>query len=89
MGYARDYANAQHLQVRLDMSTNQIKIQVKDNGRGFDAEAMFSDEETPQDARAQGLITLKEKFELVNGSMSVISSETEGTLVRLEIPAEV
>lgn len=88
MVHARDYALASQLKVRLDMSGKTIKIAVQDNGRGFDVDAIFSGEESYLDTRAQGLVTLKEKFELVGGSMAVVSSENEGTLVRLEIPGE-
>src|SRR5262245_15914642 len=62
MAQARDYASATNVSIRLDMTSNTIKIQVMDNGRGFDAEAIFrSGEDHPADARAQSLITLKEK----------------------------
>jgi two-component system sensor histidine kinase DegS len=88
MGHARDYGSANQITVRLDMSTERIKVDVDDNGRGFDAEAIFmSSDETHLDARAQGILTLKEKFELVGGALSVNSSETEGTNVHLELPA--
>lgn len=87
MGYARDYANATELTIKLDLSSSRIKINVEDNGRGFDAEMAFSNtEEASSDPRIQGLITLKEKYELIGGSMQVFSSETEGTTVRLELP---
>jgi two-component system sensor histidine kinase DegS len=87
MGYARDYANATELTIKVDLSAVRIKISVEDNGRGFDAEAAFSgNEESSSDPRVQGLITLKEKYELIGGSMQVFSSETEGTTIRLELP---
>lgn len=88
MGHARDYANATEMEIRLDISGDRIKIAVEDNGRGFDAEAAFSGEESFHDPRVQNLITLREKFELVGGSVSVYSSESEGTQVRMELPAE-
>jgi two-component system sensor histidine kinase DegS len=88
MGHARDYANATEMEIRLDISGDKIKIGVEDNGRGFDAEAAFSGEESFHDPRVQSLITLREKFELVGGSVSVYSSESEGTQVRMELPAE-
>lgn len=87
MGHARDYANATEIEIRLDISGAKVKMIVIDNGRGFDAEAAFSGEDHVQDARVQGLITLRETYELVGGTMSVVSSETEGTTVRLELPA--
>lgn len=86
MGYSRDYASATELSIRLDMSGSKIKVTMEDNGRGFDTEAAFSGEEGHQDARASGMITLKEKYELIGGSMQVFSGETEGTTVRLELP---
>ncbi|MFW5696698.1 MAG: sensor histidine kinase, partial [Phototrophicaceae bacterium] len=86
MGHARDYASASEVQVHLDMNGERIKIGVRDNGRGFDAEAVFSDE-GHRDARAQGLVTLREKFELVGGTLSIKSGENEGTQVRVEIPS--
>jgi two-component system sensor histidine kinase DegS len=88
MVYSRDVANAKEIKVRLDMSADRIKVLVEDNGRGFDADAVFSGEESPSnDGRAQGLLMLKEKYELVEGSVVVDSGEGDGTTVRLELPA--
>ncbi|MBZ0285890.1 MAG: hypothetical protein K8L97_34510 [Anaerolineae bacterium] len=87
MGHSRDYASSNELLVRLDMSNDRIKVDVEDNGRGFDAEAAFTGDETHLEPRAQGLLTLKEKFELVGGSLSVSSSETDGTHVHIELPS--
>ena len=90
MGHARDYATASRLQVKLDMSGNLINTAVQDNGRGFDAEAIFSEDEDQHldDARSRGLINLRQRFELVGGSMAVQSSESDGTVVRLELPSQ-
>lgn len=83
---ARDYANASQIRVRLDFA-DKIKLSVQDNGRGFDYEAMFDSEDNNRnDPREQGLLTLKEQFELVGGLMQVQSSEADGTVVRLELP---
>ncbi len=88
MTNARDYASANELMVRLDMASDRIKVDVEDNGRGFDAEVIFnSSDETHVEPRSQGLITLKEKFELVGGSVSVSSGEKDGTRVHLELPS--
>lgn len=87
MGLARDYANPTRVKVRLNITSDPIRIMVEDDGRGFDASAVFSDEEeTHHDARVQGLVTLREKYELVGGTISVESSEDAGTTIRLELP---
>jgi two-component system sensor histidine kinase DegS len=90
MGHARDYAMASRLQIKLDISGNVVKIAIQDNGRGFDAEAIFSESEDVHldDARSRGVINLRQRFELVGGTMSVQSSESEGTSIRLELPAQ-
>jgi two-component system, NarL family, sensor histidine kinase DegS len=88
MALARDYANPNQLSVRLDLSGNLARILVQDDGRGFDAQAAFSSEEGSHDPRVPSLITLREKFDLVRGSLSVESGETEGTSVRVELPLE-
>ncbi len=87
MVHARDYANASQLSIKLDMSGNRIKAVIEDDGRGFDADgALTSGDEPHGDARTHGLTMLKEKFELVHGTVTVASSENEGTTVRLELP---
>ncbi|MBK8021358.1 MAG: hypothetical protein IPK19_07955 [Chloroflexi bacterium] len=86
MALARDYANPEHLTLRLDIGTNAAKIFIQDDGRGFDAEAAFSSEEGSHDPRVPSLITLREKFDLVRGSLSVESGENEGTTIRVELP---
>lgn len=85
---ARDFANATKINVKLDMGAERVKVTVEDNGRGFDVQAALSADGDAHnaDARSQSISTLKEKFELVGGGLSVISSETEGTVVRLELP---
>ncbi|NUQ02699.1 MAG: hypothetical protein HUU31_02340 [Anaerolineae bacterium] len=88
MALARDYATPEHLSVRLDITNTAAKIVIQDDGRGFDAEAAFSSEEGSHDPRVPSLITLREKFDLVRGSLSVESGENEGMTVRVELPLE-
>lgn len=84
---ARDFSSPNKLIVKLDMGGENIKASVEDNGRGFDMEAALSGEVSQPDPRAQNITTLKEKYELVGGTVVIMSSETDGTLVRLELPA--
>jgi two-component system sensor histidine kinase DegS len=86
MGHARDYGSASEIFIRLDISNDEVKVDVEDNGRGFDAQAAFTGDESHIEPRAQSIITLREKFELVGGSLSVTSGETDGTRVHMELP---
>jgi len=88
MAMARDYAAPTSVDVFMDMSRDTITFSVEDDGRGFDASALFdeSNEDLSSDARVQALAMLKSKFELVGGSIQVRSSESEGTSVTVELP---
>lgn len=88
MVQARDYASPSKIHVKLDMGASLIKVQVDDNGRGFDVESAMEQQDSHIDPRTQNIITQKEKFELVGGALMINSHETEGTTVRLELPAE-
>lgn len=88
MVQARDYASPDKLRVQLDMGSNRVKAVIEDDGRGFDFEAAMSSQNHQADPRVQSIMTLKEKIELLGGSVSVNSTETEGTVVRLELPVE-
>lgn len=88
MSGARDYSSPTEMSVSLDMSTDTIRIVIEDNGRGFDAEQIFSnDEEAYSDARIEALRVQKARFELIGGSIDVRSDENSGSTVRLELPA--
>jgi two-component system sensor histidine kinase DegS len=87
MGHVRDYAGASHMKVRLDLSGSTIKMLVEDDGRGFNPEPIFSGEEGNLDARTQGLMNLKERIEMVGGSIAITSDESSGSTIRLELPA--
>ncbi len=85
VGYARDYATATEIRVKLNISGRPMTVLVHDNGRAVNVEELFSESEH-HDTRAQGFLTLKEKFELVKGAFKITSNESEGTLIRLELP---
>ncbi len=87
MVQARDYSNASEILVRVDVGANPVKASFEDNGRGFDAEAaLTSGEEHFQDPRVQALFTLREKYELIGGNLSMTSTEADGTSVKMDMP---
>ena len=88
MSLARDYSTPTEINARLDMTGDKVKMLVQDNGRGFDATNIFDASRGDTDnARVQALNMLKNKLELVGGSIEVRSNENEGTTVRMELPA--
>jgi signal transduction histidine kinase len=73
------HAGAQEAWVRLKFQDDSISLEVEDHGKGFSP-----------DARHQGigLVGMRERAELVGGTLQVLRREGGGTIVRLMVPAE-
>ncbi|GAB4445040.1 MAG: sensor histidine kinase [Anaerolineae bacterium] len=82
---ARDHANASRVKISLDMGMDNITATVEDNGRGFNPEEVM--DRGSEESKAVGLSTLRERLELVGGTMRVNSTEGEGSTIRIQIPA--
>jgi len=77
------HAAARQVSVVLDESEGDVRVIVEDDGRGFDLEA------TVARARAErrlGLAGMRERAELVRGTLEVESSDGVGTTVYLRVP---
>jgi len=74
------HANATRIDVDLGRENGYLRLQVRDNGRGFDAES----------AQAQpaglGLIGIKERAAMVDARAKIISSPKKGTTVDVSLP---
>jgi signal transduction histidine kinase len=74
--------------ITLDMGQDVITTAVEDNGQGFNTNAVFdSNESAHSEDKSLGLKTLRERLELVGGSMEVDSEEGRGTKIMMRIPA--
>lgn len=79
----RRHANATHVQARCWVEDECLRIEVLDNGVGFDPERL------PTIGRPRfGLRTMRERAEAVDGSFDVVSSSGGGTRVNVGIPTE-
>jgi two-component system sensor histidine kinase DegS len=85
MAHARDFADATEITIRMDINPSNASVQVADNGRTFDVETL-SEGDHPDDPRAQGIITLREKFEIIGGTVSITSSDNAETHAMIEMP---
>ncbi len=79
----RDHAQATQAKITLDMDEAQVRASVEDNGLGFDADALFSDEEY-----SGSLLTLKERVEQVGGTFNVESSQGKGSRISISMPTK-
>src|SRR5258706_11814441 len=73
------HSGARHLEVRLWGTSDQIHLTVGDSGVGFDSEAA-------KESRGLGLISMRERVKLVNGTLSIESQPQRGTTICARVP---
>jgi PAS domain S-box-containing protein len=73
------HAGARHVWVFLRRESSLVRITVQDDGVGFDAEAALR-------RGRLGLLGLRERTELLGGTMDIASRVGEGTTLTMEVP---
>ena len=81
----RKHSQARNLWVVLDLSTAPWVLTVRDDGRGFDVRRVAED---PKKIGSYGLVGMRERAELMGGTLEIVSQSLEGTLVTLIGPPE-
>ncbi|MCC9166284.1 PAS domain-containing protein [Pontibacter harenae] len=75
------HAKASAASLQLSQQNEQITLQVRDNGKGFN----YEDGKT----KGLGLRSIKDRVKLLNGSFSITKPKTgKGTLVTVQIPLQ-
>ena len=83
MNNARKHAQASQIWVRLAVEEDLFVAKVRDNGQGFDIENV---ENSYGSRGSLGMVNLKERAELVGGTLSIDSVPGRGTSVTLLVP---
>ena len=81
----RKHSRARNLWVVLDLSSAPWVMTVRDDGRGFDVRRVAED---PRKVGSYGLVGMRERAELMGGTLEIVSQTLEGTVVTLIGPAE-
>jgi len=71
------YSKATHLIIKLNYTTDNLKVVAEDNGVGFNIETI---------KKGSGLINMKSRANLTNTKFSLISSPNKGTKLTLNYP---
>jgi signal transduction histidine kinase len=77
------HAAASCVEIGLYFAEDAIRVCIKDDGKGFDVEEAISSKDRP---RGLGLLGMKERAELVDGSVNICSSPGSGTEINIMIP---
>jgi signal transduction histidine kinase len=72
------HARAERVSILLTRANGRIKAVIEDDGTGFDPSAI--------DGGGIGLVGMRERIELLDGTLMVESSATSGTTVAVEVP---
>lgn len=77
---AANHSQANQVKVQIQISDDEVRASVEDNGKGFDLEA------STKEASGIGIKLIKERVEMLNGTFKVDSAAGEGTRVSLSVP---
>jgi signal transduction histidine kinase/streptogramin lyase len=73
------HANANRIDVALNFDTRSVRLSVRDDGRGFDAERQVADGHF-------GLIGMRERAEQIGGVLTIHSANERGTQIAVDVP---
>jgi PAS domain S-box-containing protein len=73
------HSGAQRLEVQMWKTPNEIHLTVSDSGAGFELEAA-------KNGRGLGLVSMKERLQLVKGTLSIDSQPLKGTTIHACVP---
>lgn len=75
---ALKHADASEIEVKMEIKKEHLFVLVRDNGKGFDT--------TEKKEHAFGLIGMKERVDLLEGTMNIRSQIGVGTTIFIQIP---
>lgn len=79
-----NHAEASHAEITVERENGTLILKIKDNGRGFDADAYFA---SPKPGH-MGLVGMSERLYQVGGVLEIVSAPGAGTEVRAQVPIE-
>ena len=79
------HADAKTVRVRVQLDEGMLRLELEDDGRGFDAQSYFR---SPPAAAGLGLIGMRERVAHYGGAFQITSRGGSGTVLDLRIPAE-
>jgi two-component system sensor histidine kinase DegS len=81
------HADAKHVDIALEKTRRAVRLTVTDDGKGFDyQEFLKRPRRRKEDFLKLGLLGLRERMELLGGTLSIKTAPGRGTTVTVEVP---
>jgi signal transduction histidine kinase len=77
------HGGADTVRVRLTKTERSLELSIRDNGQGFDPEEKLASE---NQMGRMGLVGMKERTELSNGTLEIASEKGKGTVIKAKWP---
>ncbi len=81
LGNIRQHAQASQVRLLLDLDTARVRVTIEDNGKGFDPQAVLAGKH-----KTTGLPGLRERMDLLGGSLQIDSQVGQGARLVLDVP---
>jgi len=78
------HAGAEHVSVIIEQRSDHVLLIIEDDGGGFDVEAL----EKEKGVRRLGLVGIRERAALLQGELTLESSQGHGTTLFVRIPLQ-
>ena len=79
------HAGAKTVRIRMGRQEGMLRLELEDDGRGFDAQAYFR---SPPKSAGLGLIGMRERIAHYGGTFQITSRVGGGTILDVRVPAE-
>lgn len=79
------HAKAKNVRVSIEVSEKELCLNISDDGKGFEASTINHPKHVEIE-RGFGIEGMKERVELINGSMSINSAINKGTTISIKVP---
>ncbi len=80
----RKHSNSKKADIRLEFTSQSIVLLISDKGKGFDINLIRVEKDNK--TGGFGLFSMKERIELLNGTMDITSQQGKGTTIKVILP---
>lgn len=80
----RKHAKAKSAMVKMELLNKKINVHIKDDGRGFDLDKVMAD----KNRDGYGLVGMRERVQLLEGEMNIITAPGQGTSINISVPVD-